>query len=108
MDPSFCNQLIMIVTHIEIGMIMKTRSLDVLEDTQKQRMTTSPNTVGQSSGINESPPQGDKSSDDDEDNECKIMDSAFEPIPENVEDRIQPDASTKITEDDEKDYLGEE
>ena len=36
------------------------------------------------------------------------MDSAFEPIPKNVEDRIKPDASTKIAEDDEKDYLGEE
>ena len=32
--------------------------MDVLEDTQKQRMTTSPNMVGQHSGINESPPEG--------------------------------------------------
>ena len=71
-------------------------------------METSPNTVGQYSERNESPPQGDQSSDDDEDSKCNIMDSIFEPIPKNVEDRIKPDASTKIAEDDEKDYLGEE
>ena len=71
-------------------------------------MTTSPNTVAQYSGRNESPPEGEQSSDDDEDSECNIMDSAFEPIPANIEDRIQPDASTKIGEDDEKVYLGEE
>ena len=36
------------------------------------------------------------------------MESIFEQIPKNVEDRIQPDARTKIAEDDEKDYLREE
>ena len=82
--------------------------MDALEDTKKQRMTTSPNTVGQYSGINQSPPQGDQSNYDDEDSECNIMNSVIEPIPINVEDRIQPDDSTKIAEDDEKDYLGEE
>ena len=44
--------------------------------------------VGQYCGRNESPPEGEQSSDDDEDSECNIMDSAFEPIPANIGDRI--------------------
>ena len=38
-----------------------------LEDTKKQRMATSSNTVGRYSGISEPPTQGDQSSDDDDD-----------------------------------------
>ena len=73
-----------------------------------QRMTTSPNTANDSSGIHASHPQDDQSSDDDKDSEYNVMDSAFEPIPEDVEDSIQPDVSTKTSGEEDKDYLGEE
>ena len=78
------------------------------EGAGRQRMTASPNIGGESTEINKSPPQADQSSDDDEDSECDVMDMAFAAIPENVEDRIQPDVSTKTSDDDENDYLGDE
>ena len=53
-------------------------------------------------------PQVDQSSDDGEDSDCNVMDSAFELITDNVEDRIQPDIDTNAFKDDEKDILGDE
>ena len=82
--------------------------MEEVEDAQKKKVTTSQNTVQQYCGNNESSLEGEQSSDDDEDSECNVMDSAFEPIPTNIEDRIQPDTNTKTGEDDEMDYLGEE
>ena len=51
--------------------------MEEVEDTQKQKVTTSQNTVQQYCGNNESPLEGEQSSDDDEDSECNIMDSAL-------------------------------
>ena len=78
------------------------------EGAGKRSTNASPNFGGESTEINKSPPQADQSSDDDEDSECDVMDTAFAPIPENIEDRIQPDVSTKTSDEDEKDYLGDE
>ena len=78
------------------------------EGAGKKSTRASPNIGGESTEINQSPLQADQSSDDDEDSECDVMDTAFAPIPENIEDRIQPDVSTKTSDEDEKDYLGDE
>ncbi len=43
-------------------------------------MTTSPIIGGESTARNTTSPQTDQSSDDEEDSECNVMDSALEPI----------------------------
>ena len=78
------------------------------EDTGVQRMTTSPIIGGESIARNPTSPQEDQRSDNEEDSECSVMDSAFKTIPENFEDRIQLDINIKTFEDDEKDYIGDE